>query len=328
MSTQRPALGKGLASLLPGAPSQAANISNVIQGAQIAKDQEKQATDSSVSAASSAAINTADRVPGIGIAFIEDISMNPYQPRREFDETRLAELALSIRENGIIQPVVVRKVQGGYQLIAGERRYRAAKLAGLKQLPVIVKKTTDRESLELAIVENVQRQDLNCIDEAASYQRLMEEFKLTQDEVAKKVGKERATVANTMRLLRLPEAVLDDLRRGILSPGHGKALLSLTDIDQILLGRKLIIEKRWSVRATELWVDEVKKLGSGSGAETKQSANGSEALNNLALDLTRWLGVKVKFSGTEQSGKIILEYHSKDSLQGILNHLDQKKGRV
>ncbi|RYZ83482.1 MAG: ParB/RepB/Spo0J family partition protein, partial [Proteobacteria bacterium] len=199
-----------------------------------------------------AVLQNKDRIPGVGFASIEEIVANQYQPRRDFEESSLQELAQSIRSNGILQPLVVRKGPYGYQLIAGERRLRAAKIAGLKQVPILIRKSTDKEALELALIENIQRQNLNCVDEALAYLQLMDEFHLTQEEVSERVGKERSTIANFIRILRLPEAVIDDLKRKVLSYGHGKALLSLEDQDARLMARKKIVEDKLSVRATEL----------------------------------------------------------------------------
>ncbi len=229
---QKPALGKGLASLFPGilasqppatepAPARPITPANghgaVAAGPPIIAPPRPDGLRGSSTAVSPDTGNR-DRHPGISLAAVDDIQANHYQPRHDFDEQALAELAQSIEANGIIQPLVVRKgVTGGYQLIAGERRLRAAKLAGLKQVPVVIRRSTDREALELALVENIQRQNLNCIDEALAYLQLMEEFALTQEEVAKRVGKERATVGNTVRLLKLPQAIIDDLKKQILS---------------------------------------------------------------------------------------------------------------
>ncbi|NDD92731.1 ParB/RepB/Spo0J family partition protein, partial [bacterium] len=191
---QKTVLGKGLASLLPGA---AASIS---------------ATPSAAPSNHAGLMaGNQDRHPGIALLPVDELSVNDYQPRRSFDDSTLQELAQSIKTNGLIQPLIVRRTTSGYQLIAGERRLRASKLAGLRQVPVVVRRSTDREALEMALIENIQREDLNCIDEALAYRQLMEEFQLTQEEAATRVGKERASVANHLRLLRLPEEIVNDL---------------------------------------------------------------------------------------------------------------------
>ena len=300
---QKPALGKGLASLFPSAeiaPAQTTEIAN------------------------------RDRHPGISIAAIEEIVANHYQPRRDFDQTALVELAQSIKENGIIQPLVVRKGPSGYQLIAGERRLRAAKLAGLKQVPIVIRRSTDREALELALIENIQRQDLNCVDEALGYFQLTQEFSLTQEEIAKQVGKERATVANYLRLLRLPEQILEDLKAGILSFGHGKALLAVEDNELRMRARAQIVEKRLNVRDSEALVEELKRLiaeqnATGVVKAKEQTMPSQSRLSNLALDLARQWATRVEIKGSERRGKIVLHYASRQELDRILSAMQNDK---
>lgn len=308
---QKPVLGKGLASLLPALPAGA-----IAAGAPTTVQQQE--------------FSNRDRHMGIAMANIEEIAINPFQPRREFDEKAIEELALSIKENGIIQPLIVRKTSSGYELIAGERRLRASKKAGLKQVPIVIRRTTDRESLELAIVENVQRQDLNCVDEALAYFQLVQEFSLTQEQVAQRVGKERATVANTLRLLRLPEAILDDLKRGILSFGHGKALLGLEETEQRLLARAKIVEKRLSVRDAEVLIDMIKQgaaQASGGSTPTPVSAKtvSESRLGVLSQELTRQWSAKIEIKGSERRGKIVLHYASRQELDRILAGMQNEK---
>lgn len=319
----RPALGKGLASLLPAAGTPAATPAQPPKmgtGAELAGP---------VISATPTTISNAERIPGIGYAPVDDIVVNPYQPRREFDDTALKELSDSIKTNGIIQPIVVRKGPYGYQLIAGERRLRAAKLAGLKQVPIVIRKSTDREALELALVENIQRQDLNPIDEALAYLQLMEDFNLTQDEVAVRVGKERSTVANHIRLLRLPEAVISDLKSGVLSFGHGKVILSLEENDNRLLLRKKIIEDKLSVRAAEEWVSQFKAekppVQSGSQQpEFKPLTTVQQRFRNMGLDLTRSIGLRVEIKGNEQKGKVVLSFSKREELDRVLQLLQNQ----
>jgi ParB family chromosome partitioning protein len=268
-----------------------------------------------------------DRHPGIALANIDEIIANNYQPRRDFEQQALEELAQSIRTNGIIQPLVVRKSQNGYQLIAGERRLRASKMAGLKQVPIVIRKSTDREALELALIENIQRQNLNCIDEALAYQQLMEEFHLTQEETAHRVGKERATVANYLRLLKLPEALIDDLKRQILSFGHGKALLGLEDNDQRLMARAQVIERKLSVRDTEALVDSMKKGAAASAGPAGASAQAAalspvqSRLQTLGQSLTRLWSTRVEIKGSERRGKVVLHYANRQELERLLQSL-------
>jgi ParB family chromosome partitioning protein len=269
-----------------------------------------------------------DRHPGISLAYVEEIQANAYQPRHEFDEQALGELAQSIRENGVIQPLVVRKgATGGYQLIAGERRLRAAKLAGLKQVPVVIRRSTDKEALELALVENIQRRDLGCIEEGLAYQQLLDEFSLTQEEVAQRVGKDRATIANTLRLLKLPQAIIDDLKAGRLSFGHGKALLALEDNDQRLRARSEVLERKLSVRATEELVDQMKQ-GPTSAAEPDPAKPMTPVASRLAAisqDLTRSWSTRVELKGSERRGKILIHYASRQDLDRLLEILQNQK---
>ena len=270
---------------------------------------------------------TRDRHLGISMAAIDEIKANPFQPRREFEPSALEELVQSIKENGIIQPLVVRKTPGGYELIAGERRLRAAKLSGLKNVPIVIRKSTDRESLELALIENIQRQDLNCVDEALAYFQLSEEFALTQDDIAKHVGKDRATVANHLRLLRLSETLLNDLRKGALSFGHGKALLSLEDAELRLKVRNQVIEKSLSVRETEVLVDELKK-GSTSINATQAKKPPTALQSRLfaaAQTLTKYWSAKIEIKGTERCGKLLIHYGSREDLDRILEAMQNEK---
>lgn len=303
-NSSRPVLGKGLASLFPSPVA----ASGVAQGtpAPVISD-----------------LSNASRIPGLTFANIEDIVANPYQPRREFAEEELRDLSKSITANGIIQPLVVRKGPYGYQLIAGERRLRAAKMAGLKQVPVVIRKSTDKEALEIALVENIQRSDLNCIDEALAYLQLMQEFNLTQEETSERVGKDRSTVANFVRLLRLPEAIIDDLKKGALSFGHGKALLSLDDQDQRLLARKAVIEGKLSVRATEVLVSEIQKKAGSTENITIEAVREltpvQSRLKNLGVEITRSVGMKSEVKGSEKRGKIILHYSTREELERLIS---------
>src|SRR5712692_1234835 len=182
---------------------------------------------------------------------VDAIAPNPQQPRKDFEDEGLRHLATSLRQSGILQPVVVRRLGQGYQLIVGERRWRAARLAGLSQIPAVVREATDAQSLELALVENLLREDLNPMEEAEAYQRLLGEFGWTQEELAQRVGRDRSTIANCLRLLKLSDVIQADLREGRLSMGHARALLSLpSPADQLKL-REEILAHSWSVRATE-----------------------------------------------------------------------------
>ncbi len=315
---QKPALGKGLASLLPGAGAHNTVV--------VPSEVEGVARMGSQMVGGSMESPNRDRHPGISLAAVEDIEANEYQPRRDFDESALRELSESIQSNGIIQPLVVRKTETGYQLIAGERRLRAAKMAGLKQVPIVIRKSTDREALELALIENIQRQDLNCIDTALAYFQLIEDFTLTQEEAARRVGKDRASIANHLRLLRLPEELIGDLRCGALSFGHGKALLALEENELRLLARKEILEKTLSVRDTESLIERLKATKMGTGAEVARDNAGSpqvaadlrSRLFNIAQELTRKWSTRVELKGSERKGRIVVHYANRNELERIL----------
>lgn len=325
--SQKSVLGKGLASLLPGAgiPARPAQLDRAAPPAQPATG--AVAAGPAVPVADS---GNRDRHPGISLALIEEIVANHYQPRHDFNDQSLEELAQSIRVNGVIQPLVVRKASKGYELIAGERRLRAAKLAGLRQVPVVIRRSTDREALELALIENIQREDLNCIDTALAYQQLAEEFSLTQEEVARRVGKDRASVSNHLRLLKLPDAIVSDLRKQVLSFGHGKALLGLEDSESRLKVRASILEGKLSVRDAEALVEQIKRgavAADYSPGPLAQSAGAAASgpiqsrLNNLTQEMTRQYSTKVEIKGNEQKGKIVFNYASRAELDRLLDQL-------
>ncbi len=322
----RPALGKGLASLLPNAASAKATaaLSELKNVAPPPAIKEEILAPFSIQQEMES-VPTKERIPGITMADIDSIVANQFQPRRDFDEKALQELAESIKENGIIQPLVVRKSEGGkLLLIAGERRLRASKLAGLKQVPVVVRKSTDKEALELAIVENVQREDLNCVDVALSYFQLMEDFKLTQEEVAQKVGKERSSVANHLRLLKLPEPIIADLRSEKLTYGHGKALLAIGDPLVRAAIRNKIVEKGLSVRETEKLVAEALTAAGAEKQRKRKSSlsNEEEAMMRGVVErIGRAMGSKVSFKGDSHRGSLVIEYFSREDLDRLVDEL-------
>lgn len=296
----RPALGKGLASLLPSAANQSLQTKT---------------TPPPIS------LENKDRIPGVAMVDISSIQVNQFQPRRDFDEEALRDLADSIIANGIIQPLIVRRLDDGkYHLIAGERRLRASKIAGLQQVPVVVRKSSDKESLEIALVENIQREDLNCVDIALSYFQLSEDFHLTQEEIAKRVGKDRASVSNFLRLLKLPESMIDDLRQERLSLGHGKVLLSISDPVKRLEVRNRIIEKNLSVRDTEEYVNELARKTGQSLQKNKKKELPLE-LKHFSERLGRSLGTRVKAKGDQYKGSIVIDYFSKEDLERISEQL-------
>ncbi len=248
---------------------------------------------------------------------IDEISPNRFQPRRDFDDTKIGELASSIREKGIIQPLIVRETDEGYELIAGERRLRAAKMAGLSSVPAVIRDVPDAEALELALIENIQRENLNPMEEAYAYHRLIEEFALTQEEMAQKVGRDRSTITNSLRLLSLPEVVRRDVALGTLSPGHGRALLSLSDERAILIAREKFIAKGLSVREAEAFVKRIKD----DQKESKAKPEVDSAILDMQEELTRALGTKVRIVSKGAAGTIVIEYYSTQELDRIADIL-------
>jgi ParB family chromosome partitioning protein len=245
---------------------------------------------------------------------VEAVERNPEQPRKRFDEAKLEELAASIRQHGIVEPILVRKEGGRYRILAGERRWRAAQRAGLKEVPALVREATDREAFELALVENLQRADLNAIEEAEAYEVLATDHGLTQEEIAARVGKERSTVANALRLLKLPEEVRDAVRSGQLDMGHARALLGLGGADEMKKLAQRAIREGLSVRALEALIRSLSKR-----PEKKGGPVDSASTRDLSARLQRHLGARSKVvQKTATSGRLEIEYTSLDELDGIL----------
>lgn len=256
---------------------------------------------------------------------LESIEPNPRQPRKKMDDAALGQLAESVREKGVLLPLVVRRVEEDrYQIIAGERRWRAAGLAGLSEVPILIKDVSPQDQLELALVENIQRQDLNPLEEAEAYLRLVNEYKMTQEEVAKRVGKDRSTVANALRINQLPEFAKDDLASGRISMGHARVLLGHGDE---LMQRELrdeIVDKGLSVRQSEELGRRMKgrtrPSGGRGGGVAKKPVNGvSESYcRALSTDLNRYFESKVRIVQNGERGKIEIEYYSPDDLERVL----------
>ena len=246
---------------------------------------------------------------------IDEISPNHLQPRNYFDDKKLNDLMSSIKEHGVLQPVVVQKVDSGFELIVGERRWRASKKLGLKKIPAVIREVNDEQSLEIAIIENIHRQDLNPIEEAEAYARLSNEFALTQEMVAEKVGKSRAAVANILRLLKLSRNIKEDLISEKISMGHARALLGLEESKQMETLRNEIVKQDLTVRQTESRVNKLKK-----GVLDKpitQKANKDIFTKDLEKDLARRLGTKVDILPKKNGGKLIVTYYSDDDLERI-----------
>jgi len=247
------------------------------------------------------------------------ISPNPKQPRTVFDEFALKELMVSIKEIGILQPPVVREVSGGrYELIMGERRYRAAKAVGLKTIPVIIRQTPDNELLREALIENIHRSQLNPLEEGAAYAQLLSDFNCTHEELATKLGRSRPHLSNTMRLLTLPQAVQKRVAIGIISAGHARALLGLTNAAEIEKLANRIVAENLSVRSVE---EIIATGGSGKKTTKRKNRNTNPELNEISEDLGDHLDTRVKIEGSANKGKIVIEYSGGQDLQRIIKKI-------
>ncbi|MDF1593213.1 MAG: ParB/RepB/Spo0J family partition protein [Desulfobacterales bacterium] len=247
---------------------------------------------------------------------IELIRPNRFQPRRRFAENELNDLSLSIKNQGILQPLLVRKDDNGYELIAGERRLRAAKMAGLKQVPVVTKSISDKDMLELTIIENIQREDLNPLETAEAYFQLITEFELTQDQAAERVGKSRSSVANFLRLRQLPEQIKSSIAEGALSMGHARSLLGAPTAALQTAAYRMVISKGLSVRQTEALV---KRLNTGTKQPLKpQPSTKDRHLSDLSDELSRQFGTKVQIKQHGKKGKVEIEFYSDEDLDRLL----------
>jgi ParB family chromosome partitioning protein len=289
MLERRPALGKGLSALIPDVPEPAKSGPLEVD--------------------------------------IDLLAPNQQQPRLSMDDARLEELAASIRSNGIIQPILVRRTGDTYRIIAGERRWRAAQRAGLLRVPVVVRDVADgdKQLLELALIENLQREGLNPIDEAQAYQRLAEDFSLTQEQIAAAVGKDRSSVANFMRLLKLPEEVRADLASGALSTGHARALLALPDAAAQRHGAREVISRRLSVRETETLVKKLTQVNPREAGATRTVAAPADVHTRAAEDRMRFaLGTKVRIIRRGNGGRIEIDFGSETELNRIFEQLTSR----
>jgi ParB family chromosome partitioning protein len=248
---------------------------------------------------------------------VESISPNPHQPRQNFSDSEMMELVHSIKEKGIVQPILVSRTKEGFQLIAGERRWRAAQKAGLKKIPAWIRDASPAEALELALIENLQRKDLNPIEEASAYQEMIQNFNLTQEALSKRIGKDRATIANFLRLLKLPPIIRQDLIDGQLTPGHARALLTIEPPLAQKEIRNLIIKKSLSVRQTEALVK--KTLAPKKAKSPKDETD--YYLESLAKDLQKSLATKVAIKRKGEKGRIIIEFYSDEDLGRLADRL-------
>ena len=246
---------------------------------------------------------------------LNKIKSNIDQPRKSFDNEKIAELAESIKNHGIIQPLILKENDGGYIIVAGERRWRAAKMVGLKEVPAIVMDLTEKQVLEISLIENIQRQDLNPIEEALAYKKLLSDFDLTQEELSKRIGKSRTAITNTIRLINLDSRVQQYVIDGIISEGHGRALLSLEDGDLQYIYSQKVIDEKLSVR-------ELEKLIRNASLKSEKSEK-NEELNPYYKDvrdrLQNYFGTKVNLSSKKNRGKIEIEYYSEEDLERILD---------
>jgi len=243
---------------------------------------------------------------------VDAIAPNPNQPRKDFETNALKDLSTSLKHSGVLQPVVVRRLGRGYQLIVGERRWRAAKLAGIDRIPAIIREASDSESLELALVENLLRENLNPMEEAEAYQRLLADFDWTQEELADRVGKDRSSISNCLRLLKLPEMIQADLRSGRLAMGHARALLALDTVAAQLKLREEILAHSWSVRATE---EGVKRA---AGVLARRPSRRNPELTAVEETLRGKLATRVRLVGNERNGRIEIVYTSREDLDRLL----------
>lgn len=258
-----------------------------------------------------------DAVRTVDISLIDN---NPGQPRKHFNEERLSELAGSIEQHGIVQPLIVKKNGERYTIIAGERRFRAARMAGLTEVPVVVRDMDDSEVMEVALIENIQRENLNPIEEAAAISFLMQQHDLTQEEVAKRLSKSRPAIANSVRLLSMPQSVQEHLREGKILPGHARVLGAITDAELLEKTADKCAKMGWSVRETEEQVKKAMTL-----AELAKRPRRSKRLSNdLSAARTRLrerLGTRVDIQGDENKGKIVIDYYTSDGLQEIFERI-------
>lgn len=289
MSVKKRGLGKGLSALIPDEP--VIDIENV---------------DSSD-----------EKIKFIDITFVQP---NKEQPRRDFDKDSLNELVDSIKKHGILQPIIVRKLDEGYEIVAGERRWRAAREAGLNTVPALVKELNQVEVSQIALIENIQREDLNSIEEAMAYKNLSEKYKLTQEEISQAVGKSRSYIANIMRLLNLDDEIINLISEGVITSGHGRTLLSIVDRDIRLQVSQTIVENSLSVRETEKLVKDLleKKEKKAINKADNVKKEKDPIILEIEESLRKFLGTKVSISKGSKKGKIEIEYYSDDDLERIL----------
>lgn len=249
---------------------------------------------------------------------INEIKSDKDQPRKSFDSEKIAELTESIKTHGIIQPLILRKIDNNqYIIVAGERRWRAAKIAGLKEVPAIIMDLTESEILEISLIENIQRQDLNPIEEAIVYKKLIDDFKMTHEELSKRIGKSRTSITNTMRLINLDDRVQQYIIEGVISEGHGRALLGIKDFEIQYELAQQVIDEKLSVRELEKIIRRIIEPNNRNSSSSKQELN--PYYKEIKNQLQNYFGTKVNISNKNNKGKIEIEYYSEDDLQRILD---------
>lgn len=266
-------------------------------------------------------LNDLDQKPSASTCGIEELRPNRYQPRKTFSDEEQKKLVASIKTSGIIQPIIVRRVGKSYEIIAGERRWRAAQAAGLQDVPIVVREATDKDAAEMSLIENIQREELNALEEAAAYVTLTEKFSLSQEDISTRVGKDRSTIANTMRLLKLPAKVKSALTEKKISAGHARCLLACSSVEEQLSALEAIIKKDLNVRETERLIQKLKK----TPADKKRVAK-DRFLGDLEKGMSKKLQAKVAIKGSPKKGAIEIRYSSMDELNRlsgrILDDLD------
>jgi ParB family chromosome partitioning protein len=248
---------------------------------------------------------------------VAEITTNPDQPRKKFNEEHLQELAASIKEKGVLQPLLVRRTDDGYELIAGERRLRAAMKAGLETVPIVLKNVDKRERQEIALIENIQREDLNALEEAHGYQSLIEQYKYTQEDVAQRVGKSRSAVANSLRLLKLDESIKQDLLNNTITMGHARAYLALETAAQQKKLHSMVVKKGLSVRQTENYIKKLKNGKINIKLEPKASRKTCAEFDHLLEGLRKKFATKINVEGRADKGRVVIEFFSRDDFERI-----------
>ncbi|MBX3019235.1 MAG: ParB/RepB/Spo0J family partition protein [Bdellovibrionaceae bacterium] len=325
-SNKKKALGRGIGSLLGG------NSSSGLMGNSIEKPVQRPAQPTPAAGASVAAAPAPVAAPApqpqipaearIWKVGIDKLKPSPFQPRTQFEKEKLEELSESIKTSGIIQPIVVRKTgTAGFEIIAGERRWRAAQLAGLHEVPVIMKDMGDRETLEMAIIENIQREDLNPMEEAEAYQRLAHEFELTQQQVAEKVGRERASVTNAIRLLQLPRDVRELIATKELSVGHAKVLLSLPESEEQSKWAQSVLKEGLTVRKLEKMLKKDQTEEPKSATDTAKESVTGRLIQGLSEELQKLLGTKVTIDYHEGKGRVAIQYYTDEQLTSVVDRI-------